>query len=90
MVALGKEQDVVAHRCESPPAERAAVRRRFQVLRAPELPPARFGVHFLGATGGFGQEYPVPRFRTRQLLAITLSPERTRATLRTSLATRTT
>ena len=50
MVALGEEQDVVAHRRELPPAERARVGRGLQVLRAPELPPARLGGHFFVVT----------------------------------------
>jgi hypothetical protein len=47
VVALGEEQDVVAHRRELPAAERTRVGRRLQVLRAPELPPARLAGHFV-------------------------------------------
>ena len=47
VVALGEEQDVVAHRRELPPAERARVGRGLQVLRPPELPPARLRGHFV-------------------------------------------
>jgi hypothetical protein len=42
-VALREKQNVVAHRCEPPAAERARVGRGLQVLRAPEIPPARLG-----------------------------------------------
>src|SRR5207248_844722 len=45
VVALREEQDVVAHRREPPSAKRARVGRRLQVLRAPELPPARLAAH---------------------------------------------
>ncbi len=47
-VASGRpreQEHVVAHRRELPAAERARVGRRLQVLRAPELPPARLGGH---------------------------------------------
>lgn len=47
VVALGEEQDVVAHRREPAAAERTGVGRRLEVLRAPELPPARLGIHFV-------------------------------------------
>jgi len=47
VVALGEEQDVVAHRRELPAAEWARVGRGLQVLRAPELPPARLDGHFV-------------------------------------------
>jgi hypothetical protein len=89
MVALRKEQDVLAHRGEVAAAERAAVGGRLEVLRAPELPPARRVGHFFLAAGS-GHLTPELLFTTRQLLEMTASPERARATLSTSLETRTT
>lgn len=88
-IAFREEQDVVAHRGELTLAEGATVRGRLQVLRAPELPPARRGGHFFAVTGS-GHFTPELFFTTRQLLETTAAPERARATLSTSLDTRTT
>ena len=85
VVTLREEQDVVAHRGEPAAAERAAVGGGFEVLRAPELPPARRFGHFL--TAGSGHFTLERDFSTRQLRATTASPDRARATLITSLET---
>ena len=45
VVTLGKEEDVVGHRLEAPSAQGAGIRGGLKVLRAAEVPPARFG-HF--------------------------------------------
>ena len=92
VVALGEEQHVVAHRGEPPAAQWAGVGGWLEVLRAAELPPARFG-HFVVVvevvvvvgTGGTGHLKPVRDFSVRQLLETTFAPLRARATLSTSL-----
>ena len=83
------ETRVRAHRMQAVAAERAPVGGRLQVLRAPELPPARQGVAYF-LTTGTGHLKPDLDLTTRQLLATTASPERARATASTSLQTRTT
>jgi hypothetical protein len=87
VVAFREEQDVLAHRGEVAPAEGAEIGGRLEVLRAAELPPARRPGHFFfaAASGHFTLELD---FSTRQLRATTLSPERARTTLITSLDTR--
>lgn len=47
MVSFWEEQEMIAHRGQLPTAEWARVGRRLQVLRAPELPPARLAAHFV-------------------------------------------
>jgi len=89
VVTLREEQHMVAHRGEPAAAERAVVGGGFEVLRAPELPPARrFGHFFL--TAGSGHFTLELDFSTRQLRATTFVPERARITLITSLETRAT
>jgi hypothetical protein len=86
VVPLREEQDVVAHRGEPAATERAAIRGGLEVLRAPELPPARrFGHFFL--TAGSGHFTLELDFSTRQLRATTAFADRARATLITSLET---
>ena len=84
-VALREEQDVVGHRCEAPAAQRTGVRGGLQILRAPELPPARSAHFFFVAVSG----HFAPRdFSSRHERIVTLSPDRARTTLMTSLDTR--
>ena len=88
VVALGKEQHVVAHRRQPPAAQRARVGGGLEVLRAAELPPAGSARHFpvvvVVGVGGTGHLKPL-RFSVRQLLETTFGPLRARATLSTSL-----
>jgi hypothetical protein len=96
VITLRKEQDVVARRGQVPAAERARVRRGLQVLRAPELPPARLGAHFpvvvgvvvvvVGFTAGFGH-FALRDFSSRQLRVRSFVPTRALETLITSLET---